>query len=268
MAEKKAEVKWSDVKRRLQSLEGAELVALIQGLFKLSVENRAFLAAHVLGASASQKLLHPYRERIERAFYTRGGRPQLKLSEGRKAIREYQAATTDPAGSLELMLTFVETGTYFTNEFGDIDEPFYNSLSSVLGEMDQILKGEGGRGAVPAHTGSRAGTTQGGRPNRLGLRRRDPPDGRGVGGASRGRVAVDRRGVAPRFPPCDGGVFLFDQQPSYRGPAGSRTRSSALTRAACCHNTSRPCELRRPDLNRRGTAYETVLGTELQSTPQ
>lgn len=27
-------------------------------------------------------------------------------------------------------------------------------------------------------------------------------------------------------------------------------------------------QLRRPDLNRRGTAYETVLGTKLQSTPQ
>ena len=25
---------------------------------------------------------------------------------------------------------------------------------------------------------------------------------------------VDRRGIAPRFPPCDGGVFLLDEQPS------------------------------------------------------
>jgi hypothetical protein len=24
---------------------------------------------------------------------------------------------------------------------------------------------------------------------------------------------VDRRGIAPRFPPCDGGVFLLDEQP-------------------------------------------------------
>src|SRR5947209_166959 len=26
-------------------------------------------------------------------------------------------------------------------------------------------------------------------------------------------IAVDRRGIAPRYRPCDGGVFLFDQQP-------------------------------------------------------
>jgi hypothetical protein len=146
VARKKADVKWSDVKRQLQPLESSDLVALVQGLFELSRENRAFLAARLLGAQAAQALLPPYRERVERAFSTRGGRPQLKLSEGREAIREYRAATGDPAGGLDLMLTFVETGTRFTFEFGDVDEPFYNSLSSVLHEMDQILKGDGGRG--------------------------------------------------------------------------------------------------------------------------
>lgn len=145
MAAKKTEVKWSDVKPHLQLLAEEDLMILIQGLFKLSVENRAFLAARLLGSSASQTLLQPFRERIERAFYTRGGKPQLKLADGRKAIRDYQLATADAAGSLELMLTFVETGTHFTCEFGDIDDPFYNSLSSVLREMDQIVKGEHGR---------------------------------------------------------------------------------------------------------------------------
>jgi hypothetical protein len=147
VARKKADVKWSDVKRQLQPLGSSDLVALVRGLFELSVENRAFLAARLLGARAAQALLPPYRERVERAFYTRGGRPQhkLRLGEGREAIREYRAATNDPAGSLDLMLEFVETGTHFTREFGDVDEPFYNGLSSVLHEMDQILKGDGGR---------------------------------------------------------------------------------------------------------------------------
>ncbi len=53
-------------------------------------------------------------------------------------------------------------------------------------------------------------------------------------GTPRGRVrknlhpcSVDRRGIAPRFPPCHGGVFLFDQQPiTHRGPAGSRTQAT------------------------------------------
>ncbi len=41
-------------------------------------------------------------------------------------------------------MTFLVTGTGFTNEFGHIDEPFYNNLTSVLNEMDQILTTEQG----------------------------------------------------------------------------------------------------------------------------
>jgi hypothetical protein len=41
------------------------------------------------------------------------------------------------------MLTYVENGTEFTREFGDINESFYNSLESVLNEMAQLLMVEG-----------------------------------------------------------------------------------------------------------------------------
>ena len=123
-------------------------MTLVHDLFKLSVENRALLAARLLGASAVRPLLEPYGLRIEHAFYKRSGMPQerLRLADARKAIRDYRAATGDLAGTLDLMLTFVETGTRFTRNFGDIDEPFYNSLSSVLGEIRHILKSEEGRG--------------------------------------------------------------------------------------------------------------------------
>jgi hypothetical protein len=37
------------------------------------------------------------------------------------------------------MLTYVEIGTAFTRSFGDIDAPFYNSLTSVLAEIKRLL---------------------------------------------------------------------------------------------------------------------------------
>jgi len=49
----------------------------------------------------------------------------------RKAIADYRKATADEAGEIALMLHYVETGTAFTCEFGDIDETFYDSLLSV-----------------------------------------------------------------------------------------------------------------------------------------
>jgi len=41
------------------------------------------------------------------------------------------------------MLTFVENGTDFTLEFGDIDGPFYTNLAAVLSEMVKLLWQEG-----------------------------------------------------------------------------------------------------------------------------
>ncbi|MCI0491213.1 MAG: hypothetical protein L0229_31875 [Blastocatellia bacterium] len=38
------------------------------------------------------------------------------------------------------MLTYVETGTQFTCEFGDINEPFYESLESMLDQLAKLLK--------------------------------------------------------------------------------------------------------------------------------
>ncbi len=153
MPRKKADINWSDVKARLRSCAETDLLELVHELFKLSAENRAFLASRLLGPSAGRALLGPYRQRIGRAFYKRGGRPQekLQLAVVRKLIRDYEAATSDPAGSLELMLTCLEIGTQFAREFGDNDQSFYSSLCSVLYETKKVLDAEEGRELYDAY---------------------------------------------------------------------------------------------------------------------
>ncbi len=148
MGQTKAGLKWSDVKKQLQQRTQPELLELLHDLFKLSLENQLCLAARLLGGTASTSLLEPYRKRIEQAFYKRSGWPQdkLQLVAARKAIRDYQKATGDSSGTVELMLTYFETGTAFTRSFGDIDAPFYNSLSSVLDEIRQLLTSKEGQG--------------------------------------------------------------------------------------------------------------------------
>jgi hypothetical protein len=39
-------------------------------------------------------------------------------------------------------MTYVENGTGFTREYGDIDERFYNSLESALDELASLLRGQ------------------------------------------------------------------------------------------------------------------------------
>jgi hypothetical protein len=50
----------------------------------------------------------------------------------KKIISEYRKSTSDLRGTLDLMLTYVERGHEFTNDFGDIDEPFYDALINML----------------------------------------------------------------------------------------------------------------------------------------
>jgi hypothetical protein len=42
-------------------------------------------------------------------------------------------------GTLDLMLTFVEMGTQFTAQYGDIDEPFYEGLELMLDDFRDLL---------------------------------------------------------------------------------------------------------------------------------
>jgi hypothetical protein len=45
-------------------------------------------------------------------------------------------------GTAELLMTYVENGTRFTREFGDIDERFYDSMESALEELAALLRGK------------------------------------------------------------------------------------------------------------------------------
>ena len=83
------------------------------------------------------------RERVDQFFPTRGfGKLNLRIA--RQAIHDYQKTTSDLAGTIDLMLTYVEQGTKFTNTYGDIEERFYDSLESVLSEMaDQLTTAPG-----------------------------------------------------------------------------------------------------------------------------
>ena len=132
--------KWSTIKPRLSSLTQPELIGLIKSLFEQSTDNRLFLTTRLSPEALGAEALEPYRKRIVDQFFPSRGLGKLNLREARQAVRDYRKATSDLAGTLELMLTYVEKGTEFTREYGDINEAFYNSLESVLEEAAQILK--------------------------------------------------------------------------------------------------------------------------------
>ena len=54
-------------------------------------------------------------------------------------VDDYRQLTGDLSGTLDLMLTYVEAGTRFTADYGDIDEEFYGSLEMMLESFRDLL---------------------------------------------------------------------------------------------------------------------------------
>lgn len=143
MAERK-KPSWTEIKRKLTPMEQAGLIGLVKDLFDASPENRTFLASRFLADEDRGAALEEYRQRIIAHFFPKRGFGDLNLREARKQITQYKRASGDVLGTVELMLTYVETGTRLTNTYGDINEGFYNSLISVLMEMVELLKTDAG----------------------------------------------------------------------------------------------------------------------------
>jgi hypothetical protein len=140
---------WSHIKRSLSKMPRPGLVGLLKELFELSPENRSFLAARFLSEQDPQ-LIKAYRQRVTDPFCRKRGFGNLDFANARKAIREYEKATGDLKGVIDLMLTFVESGTTFTREFGDMNERFYNGVESMLWEAMKRLRTRDGKAMYPA----------------------------------------------------------------------------------------------------------------------
>ena len=134
---------WHAVRLQLNNWPKPALIGLVKDLYEASPDNRDFLQARFQAGDNTGAMLEKYRRKIVEQFFPARGGGKLKLAEARKAIRDYRKATGNLEGTIDLMLTYVENGTEFTREFGDINESFYNSLESVLNEMAQLLMVEG-----------------------------------------------------------------------------------------------------------------------------
>jgi hypothetical protein len=134
---------WTKIRQQIAKWPRPALVALIKDLHDASPENRDFLRARFDAENSGGAALEAYRGKIVEQFFPKRGFGKLKLAEARKAIRDYRKATGNMTGTIDLLLTYVENGTEFTQQFGDINEAYYNSLESAAAEMSRLLIGEG-----------------------------------------------------------------------------------------------------------------------------
>ena len=125
---------WTEIDKRLKELPAADVTKLVKGLYDLSHQNKAWLRAKLLPVIQDAKYLEDCRRKVTNYVYkeTRGFPQVPRFREAKKVISEYRKSTGDLRGTLDLMLLYVERGHAFTNDFGDIDEPFYDALINML----------------------------------------------------------------------------------------------------------------------------------------
>ena len=133
---------WNAVRQQISTWEKPELLDLLKDLYETAADNRDFINARSKAANDGGEALKKYRGKIVEQFFPARDLGKLKLGEAHKAIRDYRKATGNIPDTVELMMTYVENGTRFTHEYGDVDERFYDSVESVLEELAALLQGE------------------------------------------------------------------------------------------------------------------------------
>jgi hypothetical protein len=122
----------TELKKLLKTLKSDELIDLICSLYKSDENVRQILSVKYSDDSFICALLQEFKDKMYTMFFPRSINNFLSIKEIKKLITEFGKVTDKPLYTIDLMLYYVECGTEFTNTFGDIDEPFYNSMCSVF----------------------------------------------------------------------------------------------------------------------------------------
>ena len=128
----------TSVKAYLSQQPPEQLIADLLELFTKFPVVRGYYQAK-LHPRNEERLLEKYKAAIRQEFFPERGTAQARRSVAKQAIAEYKSVSGDPAGMADLMLFFVEMGVEFTNAYGDMDEPFYNSMASMFYKALQHL---------------------------------------------------------------------------------------------------------------------------------
>jgi hypothetical protein len=142
-------VKWAEVEKTLQDTDKKDLIDLIRDLYRHSAENRQIIISRHVKGKKSDWVLESFHRVIRNEFFSDKGFGGLRSNVVRKAVMDYSEGSGDLAGTMELMLFFVENVVEFINEYGDIDEEFYDVGYEMLGKFCELIKTPDGQSFYP-----------------------------------------------------------------------------------------------------------------------
>ncbi len=128
-------MKLTDLKKQLNTMDKADLIALLCRLYKSSKQCQNLLDLMFDGEAAEAALIADCKKKIRAAFFGK----RLSLKAARSVISNIRKAAPSTEGLAELMLYYVECGVELTNVYGDINEAFYDSIESMFTDYVTLL---------------------------------------------------------------------------------------------------------------------------------
>src|SRR5712691_7994933 len=126
---------WAHVKTKLATFDRKGLLGLVHDLYEASTANRRFLHARLL---PSPSAMEKYRRLVADAVFPDPfSRRRVSLRDATAAITEYRRSTGDLAGTVDLILTFIEAGTEQAADLGYGDEDYFSALEH---KVDAVAK--------------------------------------------------------------------------------------------------------------------------------
>lgn len=133
-----SQIKLQELKNYLANKSETELKQEIIELFKLFPTIKEYYSLKVK-LDGEDEVLEKYKKKVKDEFFPDKGFGKLRLSDAKKAISDFKKISKSPKNIADLMVSYVEYGVEFTNEYGDINEAFYYSIEKMyLDAMDYI----------------------------------------------------------------------------------------------------------------------------------
>ena len=128
---------WSDIKKKVLTLDSNDLVNLVGELYRLTGTNQNFLNTRF-----GHGVLKPYLDTIDGCMYPTANRLDVKVALAKRAISEYlKAMPTDYGGEAELKTYFIERGTEFCIDYAYFHEPLCQAfLRMYISAIDTIQR--------------------------------------------------------------------------------------------------------------------------------
>lgn len=129
-----------ELNRYLKEMTRTELENEVKKLYSKFGEVKKFYELEL--REDTTKVLNEFKAKIKKEYFPKRGYGRASNSASRKVISEFKKISIFPRDVIELLLYRVEIMLAFTKTYGDIDEPFYNSIESSYQEACKLIKRE------------------------------------------------------------------------------------------------------------------------------